>query len=60
MSRENVNMQGNAVAVEGKNFNMIYIVLALTASFYMIIMWILSSDNNARKELLKKNMDKHK
>ena len=53
-------MQGNAVAVEGKNFNMIYIVLALTASFYMIIMWILSSDNNARKELLKKNMDKHK
>ena len=53
-------MQGNAVAVEGKNFNMIYIVLALIASFYMIIMWILSSDNNARKELLKKNMDKHK
>lgn len=46
--------------VEVKDFNMIYVVIALIAAFYFLIMWILASDNNARKELLKKDSRKNK
>jgi preprotein translocase subunit YajC len=46
--------------VEVKNFSMIYVVIALIAAFYFLIMWILASDNNARKELLEKDSRKNK
>lgn len=50
----------NMSDVEVKDFNMIYVVIALIAAFYFLIMWILASDNNARKELLKKDSRKNK
>lgn len=55
-----VNSTPNMSDVEVKDFNMIYVVIALIAAFYFLIMWILASDNNARKELLKKDSRKNK
>lgn len=51
---------GNTSDVEVKNFNMIYVVIVLIAAFYFLIMWILASDNDARKKLLLKDSRKNK
>lgn len=60
MKRDNFDVGSKGAVEETKNFSMIYVVVGLIASFYFVIMWILSSDNNARKELLKKNIGKQK
>ena len=60
MEKVDSNRAAQGAIEEIKNFSMIYVVIGLIASFYLIIMWILSSDNNARKELLKKDIGKHK
>ena len=60
MRKDNFDIGLKGAVDETKNFSMIYVVLGLIASFYLLIMWILSSDNNSRKELLKKTIDKQK
>ena len=60
MKKDNYDLGLKGAVDESKNFSMIYVVFGLIAFFYLLIMWILSSDNNSRKELLKKTIGKQK
>jgi hypothetical protein len=43
---------------DNKDYGMIYVVIALVGGFYLLIMWILSSESKSRQSLLKKEIGK--
>ena len=43
---------------DDRDYSMIYVVIALVGAFYLLIMWILSSENKSRQSLLKKEIGK--